>query len=159
MKNGSSISQAGQSLLETVLVLPPLLILLAGGYWFYRDLSLFSSAESAAHTEMLRAGRGQEGIEAPLRKMIHPENDVSHIEARTDPLIGAVPLFQGLSGRTIASAEVSLRKEPVGAYLTLPSHAIQRTMEGAVDCWGSETPSGRTVRRTVKGILAAAVLE
>ncbi|HWS15213.1 MAG TPA: hypothetical protein VN450_03370, partial [Candidatus Methylomirabilis sp.] len=52
----------GQSLLETALALPLVLILLGGGYWFYRDLSLSSSAESAAHAQMLRAGRRCAGI-------------------------------------------------------------------------------------------------
>ncbi len=59
-------SPRGQSLVETVLLLPLLLILLGGGYWFYRDLSLSSSAESAAHAQMLRAGRRLAGIEPRL---------------------------------------------------------------------------------------------
>ena len=151
-------SPCGQSIVETVLALPLLLILLGGGYWFYRDLSLSSSAESAAHAQMLRAGRRLAGIEPRLSGTIHPGDDVAHIEAHDDPLIGEVPLFRGLAGRTIASADVSLGKEPVGAFFDLPSHALRREAEGAVDCWGKETPSGRTVRRTVQGILLTGVL-
>ena len=148
----------GQSLVETVLVVPVLLILVGGGYWFYRDLSLSSSAESAAHAQMLRAGRRQAGIALRLSGTIHPGDDVARIEAHNDPLIGEVPLFRGLAGRTIASANVSLGKEPVGAFLDLPSHALRRKAEGAVDCWGKETPSGATVRRTVQGILLTGAL-
>jgi hypothetical protein len=151
-------SPCGQSLVETVLVLPLLLILLGGGYWFYRDLSLASSAESAAHAQMLRAGRRLAGIEPRLSGSIHPGNDVVRIEARNDPLIGEVPLFRGLAGRTIASANVTLGKEPVGAFLDLPSHAPRGKAEGAVDCWGKGSPSGSTVRRTVQGILLTGVL-
>ncbi|MFZ2223335.1 MAG: hypothetical protein WAV26_01465 [Candidatus Deferrimicrobium sp.] len=151
-------SPCGQSLIETVLVLPLLLILLGGGYWFYRDLSLSSSAESAAHAQMLRAGRRLAGIEPRLSGTIHPGDNVARIEAYNDPLIGEVPLFRGLSGRTTASADVSLEKEPVGAFLGLPSHSIRREAAGAVDCWGKETHSGSTVRRTVQGILLTGVL-
>ena len=151
-------SPCGQSLVETVLVLPLLLILLGGGYWFYRNLSLSSSAESAAHAQMLRAGRRLAGIEPRLSGTIHPGDNVAHIEAHNDPLIGEVPLFRGLAGRTTASADVSLGKEHVGAFLDLPSHALRREAGGAVDCWGKGTPSGATVRRTVQGILLTGVL-
>jgi hypothetical protein len=151
-------SPRGQSLVETVLVLPLLLTLLGGGYWFYRNLSLSSSAESAAHAQMLRAGRRLAGIEPRLSRTIHPGDNVAHIEARNDPMIGEVPLFRGLAGRTIASADVSLGKEPVGAFLDLSSHALRREAGGAVDCWGKGTPSGSTVRRTVQGILVTGVL-
>jgi len=151
-------SPCGQSLVETVLVLPLLLILLGGGYWFYRNLSLSSSAESAAHAQMLRAGRRLAGIEPRLSGSIHPGDNVARVEARNDPLIGEVPLFRGLAGRTIASADVSLGNEPVGAFLDLSSHALRREAEGSVDCWGKETSSGSTVRRTVKGIVLTGVL-
>jgi len=151
-------SSSGQSLIETVLVLPPLLILLGGGYWFYRNLSLSSSAESAAHAQMLRSGRRLAGIETRLSRTIHPGKNVVRIAARNDPLVGEVPLFRGLAGRTVASAGVSLGKEPVGAFLDLPDHVLRRGAEGAVDCWGKETRSGSTGRRTVQGILATGVL-
>jgi len=148
----------GQSLVETALVLPLLLVLLGGGYWFYRDLSLSSSAESAAHTQMLRTGRRQAGIEDRLSGTIHPGDNVARIEAHNDHLIGEVPLFRGMTGRTTASVNVSLGKEPVGALLDLPSHNLRREAEGAVDCWGKESPCGGTVRRTVQGILLTGAL-
>lgn len=151
-------SPRGQSLLETALALPLLLILLCGGYWFYRNLSLTSSAESASHAQMLRAGRRWGGIETRLSATIHPADNVVRIETHTDPLIGQVPLFRGLAGRTIASTDVNLRNESVGAFLELPSHAIRREAEGAVDCWGKGTPSSATVRRTVRGILLTGAL-
>ena len=151
-------SSCGQSLVETALALPLLLILLGAGYWFYRDLSLSSSAESAAHAQMLRAGRRLAGIEPRLSDAIHPGDNVVHIESHNDSLIGEVPLFRGLAGRTTASVNVSLGKERVGAFLDLPSHALRREAEGAVDCWGKESPSGSTIRRTVQGILLTGAL-
>jgi len=151
-------SPGGQALVETALALPLLLILLGGGYWFHRDLSLSSSAESAAHSQMLRAGRRQAGIEPRLSGTIHPGDNIARIEAHNDPLVGEVPLFRSLAGRTVASADVSLGKEPVGAFLDPPSHALRRVAEGAVDCWGRETVSGATVRRTVRGILLTGAL-
>ncbi|OIP33111.1 MAG: hypothetical protein AUK27_11255 [Deltaproteobacteria bacterium CG2_30_66_27] len=157
MKNRRT-SPRGQALVETVLALPLLLILLGGGYWFYRNLSLFSAAESAAHAQMLRSGRRLPGIERRLSGTILPGDKAARIEARNDPLTGEVPLFRGLAGRTVAAADVSLGKEPVGAFLDPPSHAFRREAEGAVDCWGRDTPSGATVRRTVKGILLTGVL-
>jgi hypothetical protein len=107
---------------------------------------------------MLRAGRRLPGIEPRLSGTIHPGDDIAHIEARNDPLIGEVPLFRGLAGRTTASVDISLGKEPVGAFLDLPSHALRREAHGAVDCWGKETSSGSTIRRTVQGILLTGVL-
>lgn len=150
-------SPTGQSLVEVALLLPLLLILLGGGYWFYRSLSLSSSAESAAHAQMLRAGRRLAGIEPRLSGTIHPEGNVARVEAHNDPLIGDVPLFRGLAGRTTAAAVVSLRKEPVGGFLDLPSHDFRKEAEGAVDCWGKGTPSGTTIRRTVQGIVGTGV--
>jgi hypothetical protein len=148
----------GQSIVEAVLLLPLLLVLLGGAYWFYRDLSLSSAAESVAHAHMLRAGRRLAGIEPHFSGSIHPGGDAARIEARNDPLVGEVPLFFGLPGRTVASADVSLGMEPVGAFLDLPSHTLRKESEGAVDCWGKETPPGSTLRRTVQGILLTGVL-
>lgn len=151
-------SPRGQSLVEATLLLPLLLVLLGGGYWFYRDLSLSCSAESAAHAQMLRTGRRLAGIESRLAGSIHPEIDAARVEGRDDPLIAEIPLFRGLAGRTTASASVSIGKEPVGGFLDLQPHALRREAEGAVDCWGKETRSGATVRRTVQGILLTGVL-
>ncbi len=157
MKNRRN-PRLGQSLMETLLILPSVLVLIGGGYWCYRELSLSSSAESVSHAQMLRTGRRLPGIETKLSGTILPKDNAVHIEAHNAPLVGELPLFHGLAGRTIASADVSLGKEPVGAFLDLPSHAIRKEVEGAIDCWGKETPSGSAVRRTVQGILLTGVL-
>jgi hypothetical protein len=89
---------------------------------------------------------------------IHPGDNVARIESHDAPLVVEVPLFRGLAGRTIASANVSLGKEPVGAIPDLPSHALRREAEATVDCWGRETPSGGVARRAVQGILLTGAL-
>lgn len=154
-----SVPPSGQSIVETAIMLPLLLLILGAGYWFYRNLSLSSSAESAAHAHMLRSGRNLAGIEARLSNTIHPEGDkVVKIETKCAPLANEVPLFRSLTGRSIASVAVSLEKEPVGAFLDLPSHAIRQKAEGTIDCWGKGTTSGATIRRTVQGILLTGAL-
>ena len=139
-------------------MLPLLLILLGGGYWFYRNLSLSSSAESAAHAQMLRAGRRLAGIEPRAFRDDPPGRQRrAHRGAQRSPDRRGAPVPR--PGRqNDASADVSLGKEPVGAFLDLPSHALRGEAGGAVDCWGKETPSGSTVRRTVQGILLTGVL-
>lgn len=148
----------GQSLVETVLALPLLLVLLAGGFWLYRDLSLASSAESAAQAQMLRTGRRQPGIGSPLSETILSGDNAVRIQARTDPLIGQVPPFRGLSGRTVATTDVAFAGEAIGAFLDLPSHGIRSEAKGAVDCWDKETPSGTAVRRVVRGIASTGAI-
>ena len=145
----------GQSLVETVLLLPLVLILLAGGYWAFRNLDLSGSAESAAHAHMLRTGRYLPSIRSQLSGTILPDADTVAFRGENGSLASRLPLFRGMSGRTVASAEASLAKEPVGAFIDLPAHAVRRNAEGAVDCWGKSTKSGSTIRRTVKGIVAS----
>jgi hypothetical protein len=145
----------GQSLLESMLLMPPLLVLLAGGYWAFRHITLCGSTESAVQTHLLRAGRKFPSIESRLSRTIHPGDASIRFRATDSSLGGQVPLFRGMSGTTIGSAEVSCPMEPVGAFLELPSHAVRREAEGAVDCWGKNSKSGSTIRRTVQGVLIA----
>lgn len=149
---------AGQSLLETVIALPLLLALLAGGYWGFRRLSLEGAAMSAAQAQLLRTGRGQAAIASNLAASVLPGGEGVTVSARNESLAGRVPPFSGLAGRTVSSVEVSRRKEDVGGFLELPRHGFRAGQEGAVDCWGSGSRSGRNVRRTVGGILATGAL-
>ncbi|MEW6720166.1 MAG: hypothetical protein AB1346_06940 [Thermodesulfobacteriota bacterium] len=63
-----------------------------------------------------------------------------------------------MSGRTVASAAVSVEREQVGGFIDLPFHVIRREAEGAVDCWGKGTKSGSTIRRTVQAVVLAGAL-
>lgn len=157
MKIAKTTSQ-GQSLLETLLVLPALLALLAGGFWCYRNLSLSSSAESAAHARMLRSGRRLPGIDRRLFATILPGDDAVRFESRDERLSGPVPFFIPLSGRTAATVRVSLDKEPIGAFLDMPSHEVRKTAEGSVDCWDEGSPSAPKIRRAVLGVVATGMI-
>jgi hypothetical protein len=155
---GTKTSSRGQSLVETLLVLPPLLGLLAGGYWCYRNLSLSSSAESAAHAQMLRSGRRLSGIDRRLSATILPGDNAVRIESHDERLAGSLPSFGSLSGRTAATVRVSLGKEPIGAFLDMPSHDVRKTAEGSVDCWDKGSPSASKIRRVVLGVVATGMI-
>jgi hypothetical protein len=143
---------------ETVLLLPLLLILLAGGFWVSRELSLTGASESAAHAHLLRTGRELRSIRSRLSPTIHPDGGTVRIRGGNRSLAAKLPLFGGMAGNTVSSADVSCPKEPVGAFLDLPAHDVRRTAEGAVDCWGETTGSGSKIRGTVDGILLTGVL-
>jgi hypothetical protein len=144
---------SGQSLVESMLLLPPLLVLLAGGYWAFRHFTLCGSTESAVQTCLLRAGRKFPSIESRLARTIHKGDASIRFRATDASLGGRVPLFRGMSGNTVGLAEVSCPVEPVGAFSGLPSHGVRREAEGAVDCWGKNSKSGSMIRRTVQGVL------
>jgi hypothetical protein len=143
----------GQSLVESILLLPALLVLLAGGYWAFRHMTLRGSAESAVQTHLLRAGRRFPSIESRLSRTIHSGNATVRFWATDASLAGHVPLFRGLPGTTVGSADVSCPREPVGGFLELPPHVVRREAEGAVDCWGKNGKPGSTIRRTVQAVL------
>lgn len=149
---------AGQSIVETVLLLPLLLILLAGGFWAFRNLSLAGASESAAHAHLLRTGRDHRSITSRLSPTIHPDGSTVRIRGGNDSLVASLPLFSGMSGNTVASAAVSCPKEQAGAFMDLPAHDVRRTAEGAVDCWGEDTRSGSRIRGTVTVILLSGAL-
>lgn len=145
-------SPSGQSVLETVLMMPLLLLLLAGGYWAFRNLELSTSAESAAHAQMLRTGRNLPPIGDGLARTIYHVESRVLLRGENRSFGGSIPPFGGMTGRTVASAAVSVDRERVGGFVDLPLHDIRREAEGAVDCWGKGTKSGSTIRRTVQGI-------
>ena len=62
----------GQGLVEVVLILPVLLLLLAGSYVCCRAAFLLSAAESSAQTETIRTGRRLAGIEQKMSDDILP---------------------------------------------------------------------------------------
>ena len=148
----------GQSIVETVLLLPLLLILLAGGYWAFRNLSFSGAAESASHAHLLRTGRNLSSIKNRLSRTIHPDDNTVLLRSGGHSQAPPLPLFGGLAGNTLASTTVSCPKGPVGAFIDLPSHNVRREAEGAVDCWGKETGSGSTIRAAVGGILLTGAL-
>jgi len=148
----------GQSLVETAIALPLLLLLLAGGYWGFRRLSLEAAAMSAAQAQLLRAGRMQTDVSKALAASVLPNGEGVAVSARSGSSAPRVPPFSGLAGRTVSSVDVSRRADAVGGYLELPTHEIRAGREAAVDCWGSGSRSGRNVRRVVRTALIAGAL-
>lgn len=144
---------SGQSIVETVVLLPVILSLLAGAYWAYRHLSLSGSAESASMAHMIRSGRKMPGIDDQLSRTILPGEYRIAFQSNGEPLVGSIPLFRGMTGRTKSSVGLSTSGEAIGGFLDNLRHDVRRESEGAVDCWGSDTRSGVAVRNTVRGIL------
>ena len=142
-------STQGQSIVETIVLLPLLFILLAGGWWAFQNLSLSDAAESAAHAHLLRSGRNLPEITTQLSKTIHPDKDTVRMESGNRPLISAIPFFSGLSGNSFASVSVSCPKEQMGAFIDLPDHDLRREAEAALDCWGKDSRSGSAIKTTV----------
>ena len=148
----------GQSLVETAIVLPLLLVLLGGGYWGFRRLSLEGAATSAAQAQLLRAGRMQPDISTALSASVLQRGEGVTVSARGTPAAQRVPPFSGLAGRTVSSVDVSRRNDAIGGFLELPRHEFRASREGAVDCWGSGSRSGRDVRRVVRSVVVAGAL-
>ena len=143
----------GQSLVETAIVLPLLLVLLAAGYWGFRRLSLEGAATSAAQAHLLRAGRMQTDISTALAASVLPGGESVTVSARGTPLAQRVPFFSGLAGRTVSSVDVSRQSDAIGGFLELPHHEFRANREGAVDCWWRGSRSGKDVRRFVRATL------
>jgi hypothetical protein len=148
----------GQSLVGTAIVLPLLLVLLAGGYWGYRRLTLEGAAMSAAQAQLLRAGRMQADASKALAASVLPGGEGVAVSARNGSSAPRVPPFSGLAGRTVSSVDVSRRADAVGGYLELPPHEFRAGREAAVDCWGTGSRSGRNVRRVVRTAIIAGAL-
>ena len=148
----------GQSLVETALALPLLLALLAGGYWVCTHLFLAGAAESAAHAQLLRSGRGQPDIARALADTVRAGGNGVNVSGRNAPLQGSIPPFSMLAGRTFSSVDFSRPREGVGAFLDLPPHRRNASREATVDCWGGNTSSGKKVRRVVQGVVLAGAL-
>jgi len=145
----------GQSLVETALLLPLLLLLLAGGFWSFRHFALSGSAESASQAHLLRHGRRLPPMDSDLARTIPADPSAVRFQGSEMPVSTQLPLVRGTTGTTTGAAEVRCVREQVGAFLTLPSHAVRRETEAAVDCWGERTPSASTIRRTVGAVVLA----
>ena len=156
--NDPRARSAGQSIVETVVLLPVLLGLLAAAYWSYRNLAISGSAESAAMVRMIRSGRSLPSVDDRLSRTILPSDGGVSVRSEDDPLAGRIPLFRGVTGRTRASVSVSSPADAVGGFLDVPAHDVRRECEGAVDCWGSGTRSGKSVRGTVRGIVLSGAI-
>lgn len=149
----------GQSLVETALALPVLLLLLAGSYVCCRATFLVSAAETAARSEMLRAGRGLSGIEQKISRSIAADSKVVTIRSDNGGKSRLLPSpFPSLAGRTKGIAEIRKSWEEAGGYADFPVLQTARTAEASVDCWGKQSSSGKKIRGLITGYVATGFL-
>jgi hypothetical protein len=146
-------NRLGQSVVEAIVVAPLVLILLAGGHWALRTLSLSCAAEAASQARLLRAGRNLPSIDRQISRTIHPLDNAVRFELRG--ATRALPLspFAGLAGTTTSIVEVACARERAGGFLPPPDHSVRRQAQAAVDCWDRASRSGATIRRTVGAVL------
>ena len=146
-------------MVETIILLPLMLILLAGGWWAFQNLSLSDAAESAAHVHLLRTGRNLSPITSELSKTIHPGENTVRLNGENSSFFKGIPFFNNLLGNTVASADVSCQKEQVGAFIDLPDHNLGRKAEAAVDCWGKSSRSGSSIKNTISAVVAVGAIK
>lgn len=147
----------GQGLVEVALVLPILLILLGGTYLCCRAAFLHAAAESAAQAENIRAGRQLPGIERPMSETILPEGKGVVIRTESAAKSGILPApFPRLAGRSKGIVDIT-EGEEIG-FPHLPPVQASRSSEASVDCWGTSSASGRTLRLFVTGYVATGIL-
>lgn len=152
-------SARGQALTEAVLAIPLLLILVGGMYVACRTAYLFSSLESAVHVHCLRTGRGQAGLGKELCESVAAGENRATLAVGTRSGSGFPSRpFPVLEGNTTVEGSVRMAREEPGGFFRNPETTLVRTATAAVDCWGSGSSSGKKIRRTVQGIVAAGVL-
>lgn len=153
---------SGQGLVEVALVVPVLLLLLAGGYVCCRASFLHAAAESAAQTEALRAGRRLPGVEGKMADAILPQGRGVNIRTESGANAHILPApFPSLAGRTKGNVGVTEGGEGSGGFpysTYFPPLQVLRISEASVDCWEKSSASGKKIRGLVAGIVATGVL-
>lgn len=130
--------------METALVLPCLLILLAGLFVAGRAVSLAGSVESAAFTQDLREGRRLAGIGDAIAKSILPLRNRVVLRTNRKRVSSLLPsLLPSPEGRTRCTVRVDKDWKEVGRIGSWPELSAGRWIEASVDCWDRQTPTGR----------------
>lgn len=148
----------GQGLVEAALILPILILLLAGSYVCCRSAFLHSAAESAAQTEALRVGRWLASLEHQISKDILPSESSVMVRSESTGKRRLLPApFPSLAGRTRGIVEVRKGWEEAGPSSGFPDLAIVRSSEASVDCWDQRSGSGRKIRLVIDGYVASGI--
>ncbi len=149
----------GQSLVESVLLLPPILLLIYGACVCIRSSSLDSAAESAAHAETIRCGRRLSSLNREIPASMGSIGQETQIRAenRSISVPSAIPL-PNLVGRTFGRTDVHWIFDDMPGLEQLPSLRLTRNSQMSVDCWDRGSGSGKNIRRAVKGVVASGVL-
>jgi hypothetical protein len=146
-------------LVETALLMPVLLLILAGGYICCRSAFLISSAETAARNEAYRSGRRLPGIEKPMSESILPGGEGIAIHTANGGNSRLLPSpFPSLAGRTKGIVEVSKPWDEAGWHAGISALQTSRIVEASVDSWDMKSSSGRKIRGFVSGSVATGFL-
>ena len=147
---------SGQAILEAALVLPCLLVLLAGIYVASRSASLRSAAESAAFSQLLREGRRQPSIREKIAGSLLPGERGALLRTERKRAVPMIPSFlPAPEGRTRSTVQLRKEWKEAGRIASWPSLEIVRTVEASVDCWEKRTPSGRKTLDAVRSYVIA----
>ncbi len=152
-------SDSGQGLVEVALVLPVLLLLLAGCYVCCRAIFLHATAESAAQAEAIRAGRQLPGIESKMSGTILPQGHGVVIRPESSGNAGKLPIpIPSLAGRTKGIVEIRGEREGTSGFPFLGPLQVSRLSEASVDCWEKKSGSGKKIRYFITGYVATGIL-
>lgn len=152
-------STGGQGLVEVALVLPFMLLLLAGSYVCCRATFLHSAAESAAQTESIRAGRQLPEIGAEMSRDILPQGHGVAIRQETAGNVGLLPIpVPSLSGRTKGIVEIREEMAGISGFPSVPPLLVSRLSEASVDCWERRSRSGKKIRYIITGYVLTGAL-
>jgi TadE-like protein len=152
-------SAGGQGLVEVALVLPVLLLLLAGSYVCCRATFLYSTAESAAQAEAIRAGRQLPGIEGKMSGAILPQGHGVVVRPESSCNAGKLSIpVPSLAGRTKGIVEIREEREGISGFPYLAPLQVSRISEASVDCWEKKSGSGKKIRYFITGYVATGIL-
>ena len=152
-------STGGQCLVEIALLLPVMLLLLAGSYVCCRATFLHSAAESAAQTESIRAGRQLSEIGAKMSRDILPQGHGVAIRQETAENVGMLPIpVLSLTGRTKGIVDIREEMAVTSGFPSVPPLTVSRLSEASVDCWERRSGSGKIIRNIITGYVVAGAL-
>ncbi len=150
----------GQALVETLVLVPTLLIILAGILALGNHLSMLSIAESAAHSEALRIARKQPGCSAEWNRLLPAAECGFRFDQAGKKITGSLfPLPLSLDGRTTVSTSLDRPWDPsTQGMLGWDRQRLSRTGIVSGDCWNAASPSGGRIRRAVTVLVATGAL-
>lgn len=149
----------GQALVEAALLIPCVLVLLAGGYVAGRTASILSAAESGAFAQVIREGRRLPDVGPGIARTLVPRGEGAVLRTIREGRSGILPSpFPSLEGRTSVRAEVRKEWRDAGRIAVWEEGRFERSAEATVDCWDAAAPSGKKARRAVRAYVGARTL-
>lgn len=148
--------ERGQALVEAALLIPCILVLLAGGYVAGRTASILSAAESGVFAQVVREGRRLPDVGPGITRTLVPGGEGAVLRTLPKGRSGILPSpFPSLEGRSSVRAEVRKGWREAGRIAAWEEGRFERSAEATVDCWDAAAPSGAKARRAVRAYVAA----